>query len=211
MLNPKTLTKRLKTMFAAHHHFFHSEDIDEIASVVNLPPENVEKMMHSPYWDEAIHYWSFGTSINDLKLAQRLWEQMVENGEHINPVEYIDKPIKSRKAEGDPAVYPLIQSHLFCVDNLSDADIRDRLAEDGNPVRYEGQHIRGYHWFVYPNEAEGLYSKALARVNVVGDLVIDYGDDETCLVCIKHGRLSITRQISNNVVSVNDARLFVCL
>ena len=56
----------------------------------------------------------------------------------------------------------LIHSHLFCVDNLSDAEIRERLTRDGNPVGYEGQHILGYHWFAYPNAAEGLYSKVLA-------------------------------------------------
>ena len=89
-------------------------------------------------------------------------------------------------------VRTLIHSHLFCVDNLSDADIRNHLTRDGNPVGYEGQHILGYHYFAYPNAAEGLYSKVLARVNMFGDLVIG-SDEETCLVCIKHGRLSVTR------------------
>ena len=104
----------------------------------------------------------------------------------------------------------LINSHLFCVDNLSDADMRQHLTEDGNPVGYEGQHIRGYHWFAYPNEAEGLYSKVLARVNVAGDLVVDFAG-ETCLVCIRYGRLTFTRQVSDDVVSVSDERLLVCL
>ena len=78
------------------------------------------------------------------------------------------------------------------------------------PVRYEGQYIRGYHWFAYPNEVEGLYSKVLARKNVASDLVIDFGE-ETCLVCIKHGRLTLTRQVSDDVVNVSDERLLVCL
>ena len=66
----------------------------------------------------------------------------------------------------------LINSHLFCVDNLSDADIRERLTRDSNPVGYEGQHILGYHWFAYPNEAEGLYAKVFARVNIFSDNTI---------------------------------------
>ena len=96
------------------------------------------------------------------------------------------------------------------MDNLSDADIRERLAEDGNPARYEGQEIRGYHYFAYSNEAEGLYSKVLAKVNVVGDLVIDFGD-EMCLVCIRHGRLTLTSQVCDDVANISDERLLVCL
>ena len=104
----------------------------------------------------------------------------------------------------------LIHSHLFCVDNLSDADIRNHLARDGNPVGYESQHILGYHWFAYPNAAEGLYSKVFARVNMFGDLVIGRGE-ETTRVIIRHGRLSITRQVCDDVANVHDKRLLACL
>ena len=107
-------------------------------------------------------------------------------------------------------VRTLIHSHLFCVNNLSDADIRNHLTRDGNPVGYEGQHILGYHWFAYPNAAEGLYSKVLARVNMFGDLVIG-SDDESSLVIIRHGRLSVTRQVCDDVANVHDKRLLVCL
>ena len=104
----------------------------------------------------------------------------------------------------------LINSHLFCVDNLSDAEIRERLTRNGNPVGYEGQHIPGYHWFVYPNAAERLYSKVFARINMFGALVVGSGE-ETCLVIIRHGRLSVTRQVCADIVSVHDKRLLVCL
>ena len=104
----------------------------------------------------------------------------------------------------------LINSHLFCVDNLSDAEIREHLTRDGNPVGYEGQHILGYHWFAYPNAVEGLYSKVFARVNMFGDLVIGSGK-ETCLVIIRHGRFSVTRQVCDDVANVHDKRLLVCL
>ena len=87
----------------------------------------------------------------------------------------------------------LINSHLFCLDNLSDAEIRERLTRDGSLVQYDGQHLLGYHWFAYPNAADGLYSKVLARVNMFGDLVVGSGE-ETSLVCIRRGRLTLTRQ-----------------
>ncbi|MDE0636673.1 MAG: hypothetical protein OXI43_12610 [Candidatus Poribacteria bacterium] len=156
-------------------------------------------------------YWGFEPELGNLKIAQQLWTEFCDKGEHINPAEDTDIPFKAPQGEGDPALYPLIQAHLFCVDNLSKRDIRKHLSEDGNPICYEGQHIRGYHYFVYPNEAEGVYSKVFARVNVVGDLVIDYGDDKTSLVCIRHGRLTITRQVADDVVSVTDKRLLVYL
>ena len=53
----------------------------------------------------------------------------------------------------------LINSHLFCVDNLSDTEIRERLTRDSNPVQYDGQHIIGYHWFAYPNACAGSESQ----------------------------------------------------
>ena len=206
-MNRKTLTRCLKTIWGAHHFVENSQDVADIAAVINVSPERVVKLMQSPYWDQSLHFWGYTPPLGDLKLAQELWEELVIKGEHINPVEYPDKTIKA--PPGDPDVFALIQSHLFCVDNLSDTDIRDRLSEDGDPVRYEGQKIRGYHWFAYPNEAEGLYSKVLARVNVAGDLVVDFGD-ETCLVCIRHGRLTLTRQIADDVANVADERVRIC-
>ena len=104
----------------------------------------------------------------------------------------------------------LINSHLFCVDNLSDADMHEHLSRDGNPVQYDGQHILGYHWFAYPNAAKGLYSKVLARVNMFGDLVVGNGE-ETCLVIIRYGRFSLSRKVCDDVANVRDKRLLMCL
>ena len=100
----------------------------------------------------------------------------------------------------------LINSHLFCVDNLSETDMYEHLSRDGCPVQY----IIGYHWFAYPNEAAGLYSKVLARVNMFGDLVIGSGE-ETCLVIIRCGRFSVTRKVCADVANIHDKRLLVCL
>ena len=104
----------------------------------------------------------------------------------------------------------LINSHLFCVDNLSEVDMHEHLSRDGNPVQYDGQHILGYHWFAYPNAAEGLYSKVLARVNMFGDLVIGSGE-ETCLVIIWYGRFSLSRKVCEDVANVHDKRLLMYL
>ena len=187
----KTLTKLLKTILGAHHFVFSSRETADIAAVVNVSPERLKKLMNSPYWKEAISYWSGGNpllseeEVGDLKFAQRIWTELVEKGEHINLVDYPDTPISCPKGEGDPSLYPLIQSHLFCIDNLTDAEVRECLFWDNTPVRYESQHMLGYHWFAYPNETDGIYSKVFARVNVVGDLVIGDGED-TSLVCIRH-------------------------
>ena len=78
------------------------------------------------------------------------------------------------------------------------------------PVRYENQYLRGYHWWLYPNYIDGIYSKVYARINVVGDLVVGTGEGAR-LVCIKNGRLTLSSLISDDAVSASDTRLLVCL
>ena len=180
-----------------------------------MKPSKVKHWMQSYEWLETLAYWrGNATPIQgDLGLAENLWTEMVQNSEDLNPVDYPDKAIDS--PPDNPDVYALIQSHLFCVDGLCDEQIRARLTEErqleSNPVRYEEQALENaYHWWVYPNYADGIYSKVLARANVVGHLVVGTGD-ETSLVIIRHGRLTLTRQVSDDVVSVSDDRLRVCL
>ena len=79
-----------------------------------------------------------------------------------------------------------------------------------HPVRYENQHLRGYHWWLYPNYDDGIYSKVYARVNVFGDLVCGTGG-ATRLVCIEGGRLTLSQSVSDDAVSASDERLLVCL
>ena len=127
----------------------------------------------------------------------------------------VDIPMHLSQTQNTLDASALIKSHLFCVDNLCDDEIRAHLAEErefeSNPVRYEGQALENaYHWWVYPNYADGIYSTVLARVNIFGDLVIGTGE-EMCLVCIRHSRLTITRQVADDVVSAADERLLVCL
>ena len=125
---------------------------------------------------------------------QKLWTELVENGEHINLVAYPEVPIKCPPT-GDPEVNALVQSHLFCSDGLCDDEIRARLAAErkfeSEPVRFDGQHLPIYRWWLYPNYTDGIYSKTFARVNVAGDLVVGYGED-TCLVCIRYGRPTLS-------------------
>lgn len=45
---------------------------------------------------------------------------------------------------------------------------------------------------------------------IAGDLIVGSGDD-TCLVIIRHGRLSLTQQIADALVSIFDERLLICL
>ena len=103
----------------------------------------------------------------------------------------------------------------LCVEGLCDEQIHCRLAEerDNNvkPVRFNGQHLHGYHWWILPNYDDGVYSSVYARVNVVGDLVVGTGED-THLVCITNGnRLTLSQNFSDAVVSASDERLLVCL
>ena len=79
-----------------------------------------------------------------------------------------------------------------------------------NPVRFENQHLRGYHWWLYPNYDAGKFSKVYARVNVLGDLVVGRGSN-TRLVCIINGVLVLRKHIRETAVSADDARLLVCL
>ena len=78
------------------------------------------------------------------------------------------------------------------------------------PVRYENQYLSGYHWWLFPNYIDGIFSKVYARVNVFGDLVVGRGE-WTRLVCISHGRLTLSSSISDDAVSASDTRLLVCL
>lgn len=75
--------------------------------------------MQSEEWLICCSYWGNTPKLGDLNLAHRLWTELVENGEHITPVEYPEVPIK-RAPTGDPEVNALVQSHLFCADNLCD-------------------------------------------------------------------------------------------
>ena len=65
MLSKKTLTKCLKTIWGAHHFVHHSKDVADIAAAINVSPERVAKLMHSPYWDQALHYWNYTPPAGD--------------------------------------------------------------------------------------------------------------------------------------------------
>ena len=215
-MTQKFLTYHLKLLFAAHHYVFNSKDPKDIAKVLKVKKGKVQWWMQSYEWIEAITYWSGGTPSNgdDLALAEQVWTEMIEKYDDLSAIDFPENPFKSPHT-GDPAVYALIQSHLFCVDNLCDDEIRARIAEErkfeGQPVRYEGQRLENaYHYWLYPNWGEGIFSKALARINAAGDLVVGTGED-TSLVMIRHGRFTLTRQFSDDLVSIFDKRLLVCL
>ena len=215
-MTPKFLTYHLKMLFAAHHYVFNSKDPKAIADVLKVKKSKIQWWMKSHEWIEAISYWqgSRPSVEGDLNLAEKVWTEMIENCDDLSAVAYPEKPFKSSQ-NGDPNVYALIQSHLFCVDNLTEDEIQNHLANENNdgmkPVCYDGQYLENaYYWWVYPNYDDGIFSKVFARANVVGDLVVSTGED-TCLVCIRHSRLTLTRQVSHDVANVYDERLLVCL
>ena len=213
---PKFLTYHLKLLFAAHHYVFNSKDPKAIADVLCVKKRKVQRWMQSFEWIEAVSYWSGSRPNNgeDLNLAEKVWTEMIENGEDLSAIDFPEIQFK-RSKDSDPNVYALLNSHLFCIDNLCASEIRSQIHAErplgSPPVRYEGQRLENaYHYWLYPNEPEGLYSKVLARANVVGDLVIGTGED-TSLVIIRHGRLTLTRQAANDVANISDERLLVCL
>ena len=215
-MTPKFLTHHLKLLFAAHHYVFTSKDPKAIADVLCVKKSKIQYWMQSYEWTEAVSYWT-GTppTEGDLNLAERLWAEMIKNNEHLVPVDYPDIPENLSQSQYTLEVSALIKSHLFCVDNLTEDEIQERLAnEDADgmkPARYEGQDLENaYYWWIFPNFPEGLYSKCSARANVAGDLVIDFAGG-ICLVVIRHGRFTLTRQVSDDAANVSDGRLLVCL
>ena len=78
-----------------------------------------------------LSYWSGSRPKNgeDFDLAEQVWTEMIEKYDDLSTIDFPDKPFKSPHT-GDSGVYALIQSHLFCVDNLCSEQIRARLAEE---------------------------------------------------------------------------------
>ena len=211
----KALKKNLSVLITARHYKYYSQDLDKIAAVMGMSAKKIKQWMDTPEWLICCSYWGNRPKLGDLHFAERLWTHLVEKDEHIHLVEYPEKPRNSKYSEAVLAVEALIHSHLFCIDNLTEAEIQERLANEDSdgmkPTRYNGEDLENaYYYWVFPNKPEGLYSKVLARANVAGDLVIDF-DGETCLVIIRHGRLTITRQVCDDVANVSDSRLLVCL
>lgn len=103
---------------------------------------------------------------------------------------------------------------LSVLEGLLSSQVHARLNAEQQrgfrPVRYENQYLSGYHWWLFPNYIDGIYSKVYARINVFGDLVVGRGE-WTRLVCIENGRLTLSPSISDDAVSASDERLLVCL
>ena len=210
------LTQNLKMLWATYHFAFTSKDPKDIASVVDVKPHKVHQWMKTDAWLEALDFWGQNPKAGDLDFAEKLWTELIKNNEHLSFVDSPDKPIGFKQSE-DVLIKTsaMIHSHLFCADGLCDDEIRSRIAEErefeGEPVRYKGQALANpYHWWLYPNYDDGIYSKVLARVNAAADLVVGTGED-TSLVMIRYGRLTLTCQVCDDVVSIFDERLLVCL
>ena len=91
-----------------------------------------------------------------------------------------------------------------------DARIAAERESGFDPIPSKNRYLRGYHWWLYPNYDDGIYSKVYARVDSVGDLVVGTGE-RTRLVCIIDGKLVLRQRVPDSVVSASDARLLVCL
>ena len=209
------LVQNLKMLWATYHFAFKSKDPKAIASVIDVNIHKLHQWMQTDAWLEALDFWGQNPKASDLNFAEKLWTEMIENNEHLSFVDSPDEPIRFKQSEDVLKASAVIHSHLFCVDGLCAEQIRTRLAEErefeGEPIRYEGQALgNSYRWWLYPNWYDSIYSKVLARVNAAADLVVGTGED-TSLVMIRHGRLTLTRQVCDDIVSAFDERLLVCL
>ena len=111
-MTPKFLTHNLKLLFAAHHYVFNSKDPKAIAKVLNVKKGKIQSYMQSYEWIEAISYWSGSRpKSGDFQSAEKLWTEMIENGEDLNPIDYPEKSINS--PPDNPDMYALIQSPNF--------------------------------------------------------------------------------------------------
>ena len=229
-MNRKNLTKNLKMLFAAHHYVFKSKDIQAIADVVNVKSSTIEDYMQSDEWLEIVAYWNGNPrgKEGDLGLAERVWSEIVTFDEHLFPSEFPDTLYSTGRTVSEPLSESLKNNALemrqyrpdiliakpFVVEGLSEEQIRDRIAEERKfgftPAQYEGQHLNGYYWWLYPNWDAGVFSKVFAKANMFGTLVVG-ADEKTHLVCIENGRLTLTRQVSDDIANVSDKRLLVCL
>lgn len=95
-MNQRTLVNALKILWAAHHYIFHSDEIEEIAGVINVAPKKLQKWMQHPDWQQALSFWGRHQKKGDLQLAERLWTQIFENGDSLLPVEYFDEPFEKK-------------------------------------------------------------------------------------------------------------------
>ena len=207
-----TLQKRLKATFAAHHFLFKSENIEDIAELLNLSVTQVESIINSPYFEQALYVWGKPFEIGDLKIAKLLWETLIENDEHVFSVEYPEEPfVFDEEQEPRRPILP----NTFVATRLSDDQIRERLAEyqefEGEIVRYDDFEIRGYHFWVYANFSDSIFSSVYAKMNVTTHLVVDV-DDDVYLVAITDGKLTLTQDATNDdIILATDERLRVCL
>ena len=93
MLDRSILTRKLKQLWAAHHYIFHTHDIEEIAKVVNVSVPKLQRWMKTPYWEQALAFWSSSPNVfdpsltaediraGDFKLAYQVWTDLIEKGE----------------------------------------------------------------------------------------------------------------------------------
>ena len=151
--------------------------------------------------------------MGDLAEFEKIWEERIlADEDFLLPEDVFDDTPVEPSYDYEPLFS--IKSQLFCVENLSEPEIRQRLAEEreneSDPVRFDGQHFLGCRWWLYPNFDAGIYSKVFARANAVENLVVGEGD-ETHLVGIENERLSLSQSVSDDAVVVPDNRLLVCL
>ena len=125
-MDRQLLTQNLKMLWATYHYAFRSKDPKDIASVVHVNSYKLIQWMQTDEWVDCLSFWGQKIKNGDLNFAEKFWTEMIEKYDDLSAIDFPDKPFKSPYT-GDPDVYALIQSHLFCVDNLTECEIQERL------------------------------------------------------------------------------------
>lgn len=83
-MKPDELKRYMKTYFAAYYYIQHSEDVEEIASVIKVPVKKLQEWQRLPRWQEALDFWGGvpnppGHKANgDLVIAEKMWKALFD-------------------------------------------------------------------------------------------------------------------------------------
>lgn len=100
----KRAFRQLKILWAAHYFLNVSDQIRDIAKAINVNKKTLRRWVKSPEWEQALQFWGVkGAGLfmrpaetpeeseqlremrKSLRYAQKEWNKMIEDGEHICP------------------------------------------------------------------------------------------------------------------------------
>ena len=115
----KKMIKPLKAKWAVYHMIRGSDNATDICHAVHLSRNNLEKLINSPAWEEALDFWfvegleRFRVPVENekeseqlrkqklsLKVAEKHWREMIQNGDDLFPRD--DMLLAGRSEDSNP-------------------------------------------------------------------------------------------------------------